>query len=140
MKRLISVMLLIAFAPVACYNTYYISTDQLKKLEHADKTSVKVEDKKGKILEVKGTTRLFVQSKGGKRYHITPFNFKLTSQQLVASDRDYILDIHQLKPGGQIDRPSVWKNALLISGGVLLVTGFILVMVFTAGSKSMSSN
>ena len=141
MKRLVSVMLLIVFAPIACYNTYYISNDELKKLERADKTSAVVKDEKGRELQVQGTSKLFVQSLGGKRYQLTPFNFKLTSQQLVASDRDYILDVNGLKPdykgvqpGGQIDRPSIWKNALLIGGGVALVTGLILGVVFTSKS------
>ena len=136
MKRLISIALLVIFAPIACYNTYYISNDELKKLERSDKPMVVVKDHKGQELQVKETSKLYVRSVGGKRYQITPFNFKLTAQQLVASDRDYILDVKGLKPGGEIDTPSVWKNALLIGGGVAIVTGLILGVVFTAGSKS----
>jgi hypothetical protein len=136
MKKLIGFMLLAIFLPVACYNTYYINNDQLKKLERSDQPSVEVTDKKGRELQIKETSKLFVRSKRGKRYQLTPFNFKLTSQQLVASDRDYILDVKSLKPGGEIDVPSIWKNALLIGGGVAVVAGLILGMVFTSGTKS----
>ena len=136
MKRFISIFLLVVFAPVACYNTYYISRDELEKLERSDKTSVWVQDIHGKRIQVKETSRLFVRSKGGKRYQLTPFNFKLTRQQLVASDRDYILDVNGLQAGGEIDTPSIWKNALWISGGVLAVAGLILAVVLTSGSKS----
>ncbi len=136
MKRFIGIFLLIMFAPAACYNTYYISRAEMEKLERSDKTSVWVKDIHGKRIQVKETSRLFVRSKGGKRYQLTPFNFKLTKQQLVASDRDYILDVNGLKEGGEIDTPSIWKNALWISGGVLAVAGLIIAVVLTSGSKS----
>jgi len=129
-------MLLAIFAPVACYNTYYINRSELEKLERSDKTAVTVKDNEGRSIQVKGTSRLFVSSKGGKRYQLTPFNFKLTHQQLVASDRDYILSTSGLKEGAEIDTPSIWKNALLIGGGVAIVAGLILGVVLTSGSKS----
>lgn len=136
MKRLIVIIMLATFAPVACYDTYYISGSELNKLERSDKASVVVKDKKGHDIQIKETSRLFVRSKGKKRYQLTPFNFKLTKQQLVASDRDYILDVNGLKQGAEIDVPSIWKNALLIGGGVAIVTGLILGVVLTSGSKN----
>lgn len=139
MKKLVGVVLLVIFAPVACYNTYYINRSELEKLERSDKTAVVVKDSKGRNIQVRETSRLFVRSKGGKRYQLTPFNFKLTKQQLVASDRDYILDVNGLKSGGEIDTPSIWKNALLISGGVGIVAGLILLVILTSGSKNPNS-
>ena len=137
MKRLIAVLLLVSFAPVACYNTYYISRDELKKLEHSDKPTVVVKDIQGKNVQVNENTRLFVRSVGGKRYRLTPFNFKITQHQLVASDRDYILQLQALKDKAEIDVPSWWKNGLLIGTGVLAIAGLIVAVVMTSGSKTL---
>ena len=135
MRRFISIVVLIAFSQVACYNTYYITRDELKKLEHSENASKVVKDKEGKPIEVKETTRLFVRSLGGKKYRITPFNFKLTSHQLVASDRDYILDVRQLRPDAEIEVPNWWLNALWIGGGVVAIAGLITAFALTSGSK-----
>jgi hypothetical protein len=125
---------------LGCYNTYRISGDQLEKLQMPPETgeSATVADEKGQQIEVKDDSRLFVTSNGGKRYPITPFNFKMTESQLVASDRDYILARDGLKNGGEIEQVSTWKWALGITGGVVLAGAVIGLIAWAAVSSGAS--
>lgn len=138
MKKAIALVILLMFAPFACYNTYYISMDELRSLESSETGSKTV--RAGDLtIEVTQSTRLFVRALDGKRYPITPFNFKLTRSQLVAPDRDYIFMLNELEKRGEIDLLSTWKTAGLIALAGAAVTGIIIVTVATAGRKSFSS-
>jgi len=46
---------------------------------------------------VERDTRLAVRSEGGRKYPVTPFNFSVTQTQLVASDRDTLLALDELR-------------------------------------------
>ncbi|MBM4370869.1 MAG: hypothetical protein FJ098_04400, partial [Deltaproteobacteria bacterium] len=80
--------------------------------------------------------RLFVRDLDGRRYRVTPYNFRIINQQLVASDRDYIFMMNQLKPKAEVELLSTWKTVGLVSLGAAAVTGLILATVLTAGRKS----
>lgn len=141
MKRLVSLALVFSMLALGCYNTYRIPTSQLEALQAPPEQgdSITVTDEKGQQVQVKDDSRLFVESDGGKRYPITPFNFKLTESQLVASDRDYILARDGLKDGGEIELVSTWKWALGITGGVVLagaLIGLIAWAATTSGGES----
>jgi len=141
MKRVVALAVVVSFLSAGCYNTYRISREELRNLDsdHAtENRAATVTDSDGKSIVVKDDTRLFVRSKGGKRYPITPFNFMMTESQLVASDRDYILDMNGLRDQGEVDHVSTWKTAGLISLGVAAVAGLVVATVLTAGSKSQS--
>lgn len=141
MKRAIALTVVLSFLSLGCYNTYVIPRSELSKLQSSETNSMTVKDKAGNNVVVKDDTRLFVRSaKGGKRYPITPFNFKMTESQLVASDRDYILDLNSVRDDAEVDHVSTWKTTLLISAGAAVVAGLIVVTVLTAGSKSQSGN
>ena len=89
MKRVVALTVAVAFFSLGCYNTYYIPRSELGTLQEAPEAgNATVTDDKGQGVQVDDETRLFVRSKGGKRYPITPFNFKMTESQLVASDRE----------------------------------------------------
>jgi len=137
MKRLVSVALLISMFTLGCYNTYRIPTSELENLQRPPETgsTATVTDNHGQQVEVTNDTRLFVESEGGKRYPITPFNFKLTESQLVASDRDYILARESLTDGGQVELVSTWKWALGITGGVVLAGAIIGLIAWAATSS-----
>jgi len=136
MKHVVVLTVVVAFVVTGCYNTYTIPRSELATLQSSETRTATVKDVKGKAIVVKDDTRLFVRSKGGKRYPITPFNFKLTESQLVASDRDYILDLNGLREEAEVDHVSTWKTALLIGAGAAAVAGLIVLTVFTAGSQS----
>jgi len=142
MKKLVALLVLLTFASFACYNTYHISMDQMKQLQTAEGTGNKVVDTKDtEKVEVERTTRLFVRDVDGRRYPITPYNFKMTASQLVASDRDYIFMLDQLREhgGGEIDLLSTPKTILLIAGGAAAVGVLIAVTLITAGQKTFTA-
>ena len=66
---------------------------------------------------------------------MTPFNFKMTTSQLVASDRDTLLALGEIDKY-EVDLFSDTQTILLITGGVVLVAGLIVVTAITAGTKS----
>lgn len=136
MKRIVSILLLISFFTFSCYNTYYIPRGELLKIQSSEEEVVVVTAIDNKPVQIKNDTRLFVRSAGGKRYQLTPFNFKITESQLVASDRDYLLALDGLKEYGEVDHVSTWKTALLIGGGAGVVAGLIIVVILTSGKKS----
>jgi hypothetical protein len=136
MKKIIALMVIFSFSSLACYNTYYISRDELKKIQSSEETSVTVKSVTNESIQVKEDSRLFVRSLGGKKYQITPFNFKLTESQVVASDRDYILMLDELKENGEVENVSTWKTAGLITLGLGAVTGLIMAFILTQGQKT----
>lgn len=138
MKRITAAIVLIAFATVGCYNTYRIPRTELAKLQSSETGQEVVRDLEGKEILVKDDTRLYVRSKGGKRYPITPFNFRLTESQLVAPDRDYILDLNSLEEQGEVDHVSTWKTATLIGVGAAALAGLIVLTVISARGKYSS--
>jgi len=140
MKKLVALLVVLSFASMACYNTYYISMDQLKELQSAEQGQNKVANtERGKAVEVAPETRLFVRDTDGKKYPVTPYNFKVTQSQLVASDRDYIFMLDQLKDKGEVELLSTWKTVGLITAGAGAVVALIIVTIATAGKKSFSS-
>jgi len=139
MTRVVAAAVAVTFLAAGCYNTYVIPRSELATLQAAPEGgSATVKDDEGTNVVVKDDTRLFVRSKGGKRYPITPFNFKMTESQLVASDRDYILDLNGLKDTAEVDHVSTWKTVGLIGLGAAAVAGLVVLTVLTAGSKSQS--
>lgn len=138
-KRLIGSVSILLFLSAACYNTYYISRDQLKQLQTSQEDRKVVRAEEGDEVVVDRETRLFVRSVGGRKYPITPFNFQLTSTQLVASDRDTLLALDELRPEGEVQHLSTWKTVGLISLGVAAAAGLVVGLVLTGGEKSFSA-
>ncbi len=114
-----------------CFNTYRFAPKEFKKLQTTEKIPRTVVSKKGRQIVVERTTPIFVRSTGGRRYRITPFNFKMTQTQLVASDRDYLLSIGEIKRY-EVDLLSTPLTVLLISLGVAVAGGLIGFAVISA--------
>jgi hypothetical protein len=157
MKKLLALLVLLSFGSFACYTTYHISMDQLKELQAADDGKTVVETREGATLEITHDSRLFVSDyscdlevtvttpffnetscEREKRWQLTPFNFRVTASQIVASDRDYIFMKSQLVPEAQVDRLSTVKTVGLIAAGVLGVGGFIAWTAITAGQGTFT--
>jgi len=139
MLRSVAVALLVTFTTVGCYNTYYLKQETFAGLQRAETPTVNVTDNSGEGVQVSDDSKLFARSTGGRRYQITPFNFKMTKSQLVASDRDYILMLDEVE-SYEVDKLSTWKTVGLISLGVAAVGGFITAMAIMYGSKQIGEN
>ncbi len=128
-------MFLCVFVLGGCFNTYQLTQEEFSRLQASEEIPLTVKVKSGEELVVDRDTPIFVRSEGGRRYPITAYNFKMTPSQLVASDRDTLLAIGELK-NYEVDLFSETQTILLIVGGVAIVTGLIVVTAITAGSKS----
>ena len=140
-KRVIGSLTVLIFLSAACYNTYYISRDQLTLLqdeEDGDRKVVRTEG--GDDVVVDRDTRLAVRSVGGRKYPITPYNFRITGSQLVASDRDTLLALTELREEGEVQHLSTWKTVGLISLGVAAIAGLITGIILSGGQKSLGGD
>jgi len=122
-----------------CFNTYTVPQEEFAKLQAADEVPLAVASKGGESVLVDRDTNLYVRSAGGRRYPVTPFNFKMTSSQLVASDRDTLLALGEIAEY-EVDHFSEVQTGLLIGAGVLAVTALIVVTALTAGEKSFAGD
>lgn len=125
----------LVLAGSGCFNTYELERDEFAKLQEPDEVPKVVKSKSGKKVLVDRQTAVYARSEGGRRYRVTPFDFKMTGSQLVASDRDTLLMTRNLD-SYEVDLLSTTKTALLISGGVAVAAGFIVGVVVTAGESS----
>lgn len=133
----LSILFFSAGAVSGCFNTYELTQEEFQRLQASDEIPLAVDSKSGEKLLVDRDTPIFVRSVGGRRYPLTPFNFKMTSSQLVASDRDTLLAISELEDY-EVDLFSDTQTILLISAGVAVVAGLIVITAVTAGSKSFN--
>ncbi len=155
-----AVLTLAAATLSGCYNTYRVPADEFRKLQSAgaviedqklagiispeevsalekrgENDLVTITDDKAEKVGVNRDTRLFVRSEGGRRYQVTAFNFSMASSQLVASDRDYLLPLSEVK-SFEVDHLSTGKTVAMVSAGVILATGLIVGIVVASGKAS----
>ncbi|MCC6623178.1 MAG: hypothetical protein IT385_18105 [Deltaproteobacteria bacterium] len=122
-----------------CFNTYDVPREEFEKLQASEQVPLAVASLEGEQVLVDRDTNIFVRSVGGRRYPVTPFNFKMTSSQLVASDRDTLLALGEIAEY-EVDHFSEVQTGLLIGAGVLAVTALIVVTALTAGEKSFAGD
>ena len=127
--------LVLAVAATGCYNTYSFEREEFAKLQSPSMSETVVQSVGGSAVSVGPQTAVYVRSVGGRRYQVTPFNFKLTASQLVASDRDTLLMVNELK-NYEIDHLSTWKTALLLTGAAGAVAGIIVGVIVSASSST----
>jgi hypothetical protein len=132
--RLISVMAMWAFIAAmtgGCFNTYRVSADEYRKLQTSAEVPRTIKSKSGTDVLVEETTNTYVRSVGGRRYPITPFNFKMTASQLVASDRDTLLSLGEIAEF-EVDHLSTPLTVGIISAAVVLAGGLITYTILEA--------
>ena len=120
---------------LGCYNTYYVPKAEFELLQSTEsaETTVVVKSDEEEGVEVNSDTRLFVRSTGGRRYPVTPFNFRVTKSQLVASDRDTLLALSDIETF-EVDHISVaWTTSLIAVGAAALGGVIAAVIVTTKG-------
>lgn len=136
-KQMTALVCILSMMSIGCYNTYNIPKTEFERLQQAETTdqSMVVRSDSGEGVEVTKDTRVFARTNGGRRYQITPFNFKMTETQLVASDRDQLLSLGELK-AFEVDHISViWTTSLIVLGAGA-VGGLIFATIATAGDKT----
>ncbi|TVR03574.1 MAG: hypothetical protein EA398_04500 [Deltaproteobacteria bacterium] len=133
LTRLVACTMLVAFANLACYNSYRITPDELERLssQHiAD--SATVQGARGNTVqdvEVRGTTPITLRMATGERHPVTPFNFSMSETQFVAPDYDLLLQRDNIE-SAQVAEFAPGRTAILISGIVLAAVGsFVLLTV-----------
>lgn len=120
-----------------CFNTYRVAPEEFAKLQYPEEVPASVVTIKGDKVLVDRETNLYARSTGGRRYQVTPFNFKMSSSQLVASDRDTLLPLSDVG-SYEVDLFNETNTIILISAGVLAVAGLIVVTALTAGNKTFT--
>ena len=120
-----------------CFNTYRVTPEEFARLQVPEEVPASLTTIGGDKVLVDKDTNLYVRSLGGRRYPVTPFNFKMSSSQLVASDRDTLLPLAEIGDY-EVDLFSETNTILLISAGVLAVAGLIVVTAVTAGQKTFT--
>ncbi len=158
----LAMLTLVAATLSGCYNTYRVPSDEFRQLQSAgaliedqkaasvlspekiaelekrgENDLVTVTDDKNEKVGVNRDTRLFVRSEGGRRYQVTAFNFSMASSQLVASDRDYLLPLSDVK-SFEIDHLSTGKTVAMVSAGVILATGLIVGIIVLSGKSTLN--
>ena len=117
-----------------CFDTYRFSPEEFRKLQTPEQVPRTVSSVENEKVIVERGTSTYVRSKGGRRYPVTAFNFKMTRSQLVASDRDTLLALSDLQ-SYEVDLLSTWKTATLIALGVAVAGGLITLSVIQSQSN-----
>lgn len=133
----VALVSLFTVSTAGCFNRYKLSKEEFASLQRAETVPQVVTAEGGKQVQVDRGTALEVRSLGGRYYPVTPFNFKMTDTQIVASDRDTLLMLNDLD-AYEVKLLSTPKTVLLISAGVAVVAGVIVLTVLTAGKKSFA--
>ncbi len=133
MFRKCTVLMMIAMlTQVGCYNTYNLNMDELGKLtEGGTNAAVKVQTEEGQQVVVTENTKIGITMTDGQYRPISPFNFTMTSGQLIAPDEDLLEDRGSIKTGN-VKQVSGSKTALVVLTGLAAVVGGALYVTLSA--------
>ncbi|MSP93074.1 MAG: hypothetical protein EXR79_14950 [Myxococcales bacterium] len=162
MRPTAMLLLVSLLASAGCYNTYMVPQDEFRKLQSraaiaedgklegkitreeltrlqslGENDAVAVTSERQELVSVNRDTRIYVRSQFGRRYPLTPFNFSMVSSQLVASDRDTLVPLADLK-AFEVDHLSTPKTVAMVAVGAVAAAGLIAFIIQTAGQKSYS--
>ena len=119
----------------ACYNTYNVALEELALAQEGGESStVTMKTQEGEAVIVTENTKLGVADLQNKYYSISPFNFTLTSAQLVAPDEDLLLARESIQTG-KVKQVSGVRTGLLVAAGVILAVGATVFLTVTADEK-----
>ncbi len=119
----------------ACYNTYNVALEELALAQEGGESStVTMKTQEGEAVIVTENTKLGVADLQNKYYSISPFNFTLTSAQLVAPDEDLLLARESIQTG-KVKQVSGLRTGLLVAAGVILAGGATVFLTVTADEK-----
>ncbi|MGC6418835.1 MAG: hypothetical protein ACON3Z_17040 [Bradymonadia bacterium] len=131
-RKFVAVIMISLIAQVGCYNTYNLNMDELGKLtEGGSNAAVKVKTEEGQEIVVTENTKIGITLKSGSYRAISPFNFTMTSGQLIAPDED-LLEVRQNIATGNVKQVSGTKTALVVLTGLAAVVGGALYVTLSA--------
>lgn len=133
-SALVTTITFLMAALTGCFNTYRVGEEEFRSLQTAEQIPRTVTSVSGEQVVVDRETPIYVRSVGGRRYPITPFNFKMSGSQLVASDRDTLLALGEIQ-SYEVDLLSTPKTVGLIALGVAVATGLIVFTVVSASDE-----
>ena len=123
----------LCFTQVACYNAYYLTTDELEQLQSGNiAPRVEINSSEGPVT-VRATTPIVVETNSGEQYSVSPFNFILSDSQLVAPDYDLLLARDQVN-GGRVYEYSRGKTIALITTSIIAAGASFAAISILAGS------
>lgn len=159
--RITAVLAALAFANVACFNSYRISTGELEKLQsgmEAEEVQVYIDGCEGtaavdtrvaqadgavasgsscEAVSVSLSNAISVYTEDGADYRVTPFNFTIGTTQLVAPDYDLLLS-RQSIAGAEVEEFSTGKTVGLIVGGLVAIGGaFALISLLAPADRGL---
>ena len=131
-RKFVAVIMISLVAQVGCYNTYNLNMDELGKLtEGGSNAAVKVKTEEGQEIIVTENTKIGITLQSGAYRAISPFNFTMTSGQLIAPDED-LLEVRQNIATGNVKQVSGTKTALVVLTGLAAVVGGALYVTLSA--------
>ena len=81
-----------------CYNTYSVKLEEFQKIQESYDSSFKqVKTTNDISVTITENSRVGVTSKSGRYYPISPFNFSINENQLVAPDEDLLLEMKDIE-------------------------------------------
>jgi hypothetical protein len=118
-----------------CYNTYDISMDDLAKLQEGGRSNaVKLATSQGEEVVVTENSKIGVTLKDGEFVPVSPFNFTLAGNQLVAPDEDRLVSTTEIQTAN-VKEVSGMKTGLLVAAGVAAIVGAGLFITLTAPER-----
>lgn len=136
-RKLLSGVIAVGLAAqFGCYNTYSVSLQELGKAqETAGRSSaVKLKTETDEEVVVTESSKIGVTDAEGTYHAISPFNFTLTSSQLVAPDEDFLIPVSAIKTGN-VKVVSGSKTTWLVVGAVVALVGAGAAIALTAEPK-----
>ena len=139
MRRWVAVLTAMAFLAAStsgCFVHYHVSQEEFSKVSSGAQAPQTLASSQGEELEITGSSRLAVQSTGGREYLVTPYNFELTGSQLVAGDRDTLLRLDEIDDFEvqTLNIPAIVALSVLAAQ---ILAGAIAITVVTAGTSSV---
>ena len=106
-----------------CYNTYSVKLKEFQKIQESYDASFKIVQTTNDIsVTITENSRVGVTSKSGRYYPISPFNFSVNENQLVAPDEDLLLEMKDIESMNvKIINPT--STSLLVAGVAVALIG-----------------
>ena len=106
-----------------CYNKYSVKLEEFQKIQESYDASFKeVKTTNNVSVTITENSRVGVTSKSGRYYSISPFNFSVNQNQLVAPDEDLLLEMKDIESMNvKVIDPT--STTLLLAGAVVALVG-----------------
>ena len=132
-KSMATLMIVLMLGQYGCYNTYRLSLEEMQKAQYGGEIeAVKVATEEGEDIVVSEDTKIGVTSRDGTYFAISPFNFTLDKNRLIAPDEDLMIRTGEIETGN-VKQVSAGKTVGLVLGGIAVVIAGALGIIFSAG-------